>query len=79
MDTAVAVATDASRAAFRTGQLGPVKAKFLADAAYYARVKGLAGSAERNFRLAPFVMDYDHDWALPSLLMPVVEATSAVG
>jgi hypothetical protein len=23
-------------------------------------------------------MDYDHDWALPSLLMPVVEATSAV-
>jgi hypothetical protein len=24
-------------------------------------------------------MDYHHDWALPSLLMPVVEATSAVG
>jgi hypothetical protein len=23
-------------------------------------------------------MDYDHDWALPSLLVPVVEATSAV-
>ena len=27
---------------------------------------------------APFVMDYDHDWAFPSLLVPVVEATSAV-
>jgi hypothetical protein len=79
MDTAVAhVATDASRAAFRPGQLGPVKAKFLADAAYNARVKGLARSAERNFRLPPFVMDRDHDWALPSLLVPVVEATSAV-
>jgi hypothetical protein len=25
------------------------------------------------------VMDYHHDWALPSFLMPVVEATSAVG
>jgi hypothetical protein len=23
-------------------------------------------------------MNYDHDWALPSLLVPVVEATSAV-
>src|SRR3990170_1786377 len=58
MDTAVAhVATDASRAAFRPGQLGPVKAKFLADAAYNARVEGLARSAERNFRLPPFVMD----------------------
>ena len=72
------VVTDASRASFRPGQLGPVKAKFLADAAYYARVKGLARSAERNFRLPPLVMDYDHDWALPSLLVPVVEATSAV-
>ena len=79
MDTAVAhVATDASRAAFRSGQLGPVKAKFLADAAYYARVKGLVRSAERNFRPPPLAMDYDHDWALPSLLVPVVEATSAV-
>jgi hypothetical protein len=79
MDTAVArVATDASRAAFRHGQLGTVKAKFLADAAYNARVKGLARSAERNFRLPPFVMDYNHDWALPSLFMLVVEATSAV-
>jgi hypothetical protein len=79
VDTAVAhVATDVSRAAFRPGQLGPVKTKFLADAAYNARVKGLARSAERNFRLPPFVMDYDHDWALPSLLVPVVEATSAV-
>ena len=72
------VATDASRAAFRPGQLGPVKAKFLTDAAYNTRIKGLARSAERNFRLSPFVMDYDHDWALPSLLVPVVEATSAV-
>jgi hypothetical protein len=62
----------------RPGQLGPVKAKFLADAAYNARVEGLARSAERNFRLPPFVMDYDHDWAFPSLLVPVVEATSAV-
>jgi hypothetical protein len=50
----------------------------LADAAYNARVEGLARSAERNFRLPPFVMDYDHDWAFPSLLVPVVEATSAV-
>ena len=72
------VATDASRAAFRPGQLGPVKAKFLADAAYNARIKGLARSAERNFRLPPFVMDYDHDWAFPSLLLLVVEATSAI-
>ena len=72
------VATDASRAAFRPRQLEPVKAKFLADAAYNARVEGLARSAERNFRLPPFVMNYDHDWALPSLLMRVVEATSAV-
>jgi hypothetical protein len=78
-DTAVAhVATDASCAAFRPGQFGPVKAKFLADAAYNARVKSLSRSAERNFRLPPFVMDYDHDWALPSLLVPMVEATSAV-
>jgi hypothetical protein len=69
---------DASRAAFRPGQLGPVKAKFLADAAYNTRVEGLARSAERNFRLPPFVMDYDHDWTFPSLLVPVVEATSAV-
>jgi hypothetical protein len=80
MDTVVAhVATDASHSTFRPGQLGPVKAKFLADAAYNARVNGLARSAERNFRLSPFVMDYHHDWALPSLLMPMVEATSAVG
>ncbi len=68
-----------SHAAFRPGQLGPVKAKFLVDAAYNARVKDLARSAERNFRLPSFVMDYHHDWALPSLLMPVVEAASAVG
>ena len=68
----------ASRATFRPGQLGPVKAKFLTDAAYNARVKSLSRSAERNFRPPPFVMDYDHDWALPSLLVPVVEATSAV-
>ena len=80
MDTAVAhVATNASHAAFRPRQLGPVKAKFLADAAYSARVKDLVRSAKRSFRLPPFVMDYHHDWALPSLLMPVVEATSAVG
>ena len=80
MDTAVAhVATDASRAAFRPRQLGPVKAKFLTDAVYNARIKGLARSAERKFRLSPFVMDYHLDWALPLLLMPVVEATSAVG
>jgi hypothetical protein len=43
----------ASHAAFRPGQLGPVKAKFLADAAYNAGVKDLARSAERNFRLPP--------------------------
>jgi len=73
------IATDASHAGFRPWQLGPVKAKFLADAAYNARVEDLARSAERNFRLPPFVMDYHHDWALPSFLMPVVEATSAVG
>ena len=72
------VATDTSRAAFWPGQLGPVKAKFLADAAYNARIKGLVRSAERNFRLPPFVMDYDHDWAFPSLLLFVVEATSAI-
>jgi hypothetical protein len=78
-DAVAYVATDASHAAFRAGQLGPVKAKFLADTAYNARVKGLARSAERNFRLPPFVMDYLHDWALPPFLMPVVEATSAVG
>jgi hypothetical protein len=69
----------ASHAAFRPGQLGPVKAKFLADAAYNARVKDLARSAKRNFRLPPLVMDYHHDWALSSFLMPVVETTSAVG
>jgi hypothetical protein len=80
IDRAVAhVATDASHEAFRAGQLGPVKAKLLADAAYNARVKALARSAERNFRLPPFVMDYHHDRALPSFLMRVVEATSAVG
>jgi hypothetical protein len=73
------VATDASHAAFRAGQLGPVKAKFLADAVYNARVEDLARSAERSFRLPPFAMDYHHDRALPSLLMPVVEVTSAVG
>ncbi len=73
------VATDASRAAFRPGQLGPVKAKFLANAAYNARVKNLMRSPERNFRLPPFVMDGHHDPALPSFLVPVVEATSAVG
>ena len=33
---------DSSHAAFRPGQLGPVKAKFLADVAYNARVKDLA-------------------------------------
>jgi hypothetical protein len=43
------VATDASHAAFRAGQLGPVKAKFLADAVYNARVEDLARSAERSF------------------------------
>jgi hypothetical protein len=69
----------ASYAAFRPGQLGPVKAKFLADAAYNARVKDLARSAEGNFRLPPLVIDYHHDWALSSFLMPVVETTSAVG
>ena len=74
-----AIATDASHAGFRPRQLGPVKAKFLADAACNARIKDLARSAERNFRLPPFVMDYHHDWALPSFLTPVVEATSAVG
>ena len=58
------------RAAFRPGQLGRVKAEFLADAAYNARVKGLARSAERNFRLPPFVMDYHHDWALPRFSCP---------
>jgi hypothetical protein len=43
MDTAVAhVATDASRAAFRPGQLGPVKAKFLADAAHVSGIEVLA-------------------------------------
>ena len=39
------------------------------------------GSGEiRREELPPsaFVMDYDHDWAFPSLLVPVVEATSAV-
>src|SRR6266568_2040618 len=41
----------ASHAAFRPGQLGPVKAKFLADAAHNAGVKDLARSAERHFRL----------------------------
>jgi hypothetical protein len=61
-----AIATDASHAGFRPRQLGPVKAKFLADAACNARIKDLARSAERNFRLPPFVMDYHHDWALPS-------------
>jgi hypothetical protein len=62
MDGAVAhVATDASHAAFRAGQFGPVKAKFFADAAYNARLKDLARSAERNFRLPPFAMDYLHD------------------
>jgi hypothetical protein len=66
-------------AAFRPGQLGPVKAKFLTDAVYNARVKDLARSAERNFRLSPFAMDYHHDWTFPSLLMLVVEATSAIG
>jgi hypothetical protein len=77
--TAVAhVATDASHPTFRPGQFGPVKAKLLADAAYNARVKDLARSAERNFRFPPFVMDYHHDWALPSLLTPMVETTSAV-
>src|SRR2546430_17702002 len=53
-------------AGFRPRQLGPVKAKFLADAACNARIKDLVRSAERNFRLPPFVMDYHHDWALPS-------------
>jgi hypothetical protein len=67
-------------AASRPGQLGPVKAKFLADAAYNARVKDLARSAERDFRLPPLVMDYHHDWALASFLMPVVSrgATQAL-
>jgi len=69
----------ASHAGFRPRQLGPVKAKFLADAAYNARVKDLARTAERNFRLPPLVMDCHHDWALSSFLMPVVETTSAVG
>lgn len=73
------VATDSSHAAFRPGQLGPVKAKLLADAAYNARIKGLAGAAERNFRLPSFVMDCHYDWAVLSLLMPVIEAASAVG
>lgn len=73
------VETDSSHAAFRPGQLGPVKAKFLADVAYNARVKDLARSAERNFRLPSLVMDCHHDWAVLSLLMPVIEAASAVG
>jgi len=72
-------AETASHAAFWPGQLGPVKAKFLADAAYNARVKDLARYAERNFCLPPFVINYHHDWALSSFLMPVVETTSAVG
>ena len=43
MDTAVVhVATDASRAAFRPRQLGPVKAKFLADTAHVSGIEVLA-------------------------------------
>jgi len=61
--------TNASHAAFRPGQLGPVKAKFLTDAAYNARVKDLARSAERDFRLPPLVMDYHHDWPLASRVL----------
>ena len=64
---------------FGPGQLGPVKAKLLADAAYNARLKGLAGAAERNLRLPSFVMDCHYHWAVLSLLMPVIEAASAVG
>jgi hypothetical protein len=79
IDSVAHVATNALRSAFRPGQLGPVKAKFLANAAYNARVKDLARPPERNLRLSPFVMDCHHDRALPAFLMPLVEATSAVG
>jgi hypothetical protein len=68
-----------SHATFRPGQLGPVKTKLLAHAAYNARIKDLAGSAERNFRLASLVMNYHRDWSLSSFLLPVVEATTPVG
>jgi hypothetical protein len=73
------VVADVSHPAFRPGQLRPVKTKFLTDPLYNARVKDLACPAERNFRFPPFAMDYHHNWAFSSLLMPVVEATSAVG
>jgi hypothetical protein len=72
-------AADASHAALGPGQLGPIKAKLLADAAYNARVKFLPRSAEWSFGLPPLVMDCHHHWALSSLLMPGVEATSVVG
>jgi hypothetical protein len=70
---------DGSHVTFRSGQLGPIKAKFLADAAHNTRIKDLARSPERSFCLPPVVMDDYHDWTLSPLLVPVVEATSAVG
>ncbi len=66
-----------SDAAFRSGQSCRIESQFFTDATQQARVKDLARTAERNFRLSAFSMHRDHDTALvPLIMLTVIDAAA---
>jgi len=68
-------AASLSDAAFRSGQLRRIESELFTGLAYHARVEGLTGTAERNFRLSAFPMHGYHGLSLvPLLMLTVIDA-----
>jgi hypothetical protein len=66
-------------AAFWSGQLCRIESQFFAGVAHQARVKDLAGMAERNLRLSAFSMHRHHDRTLmPPIMLAMIDAAASL-